>query len=293
MSKNLVEKGNLGQPLMLYNRSKQRSIDLSRKLPAGTTEVVESVGDGVAKADVIFICLANDAAVSETIETALQGDVRGKLFIDSSTLHPDTTEKIAEAVVARGAEFVAAPVFGPPAAADAGQLVAVVAGPRSSVERAQPYFKGVTARGEIVMSDEPCGKASVLKLTGNSFILNMIEQLAEGHVLAEKSGLGTKYLHGFLELVFPGPYVAYSSRMLGGDYYRRDEPLFAVDLARKDARHAMNLAEAAGTRLLNAEVADAHLAKVKEHAGERGDLAGIYGAVRQEAGLKFENGAQA
>lgn len=37
------------------------------------------------------------------------------------------------------------------------------------------------------------------------------------------------------------------------------------------------------------EVGDAHLAAVKEHMGARGDIAGIYGAVRQEAGLKFEN----
>lgn len=38
------------------------------------------------------------------------------------------------------------------------------------------------------------------------------------------------------------------------------------------------------------EVADAHLKQVKEHSGEKGDIASIYGAVRLEAGLKFENG---
>jgi 3-hydroxyisobutyrate dehydrogenase-like beta-hydroxyacid dehydrogenase len=77
--------------------------------------------------------------------------------------------------------------------------------------------------------------------------------------------------------------------MLSGDYHKREEPLFAVDLARKDARHAMALAKAAGTRLKDVEVGDAHLEMVKKHKGEAGDIAGIYGAVRQEAGLKFEN----
>ena len=37
------------------------------------------------------------------------------------------------------------------------------------------------------------------------------------------------------------------------------------------------------------EVADEHLADVQKHMGSRGDIAGIYGAVRQEGGLKFEN----
>ena len=50
--------------------------------------------------------------------------------------------------------------------------------------------------------------------------------------------------------------------MTSGDYHKREEPLFAVDLARKDAGHAMALAKAAGTQIKAAEIADAHLAQV-------------------------------
>lgn len=290
MCKNLVEKGNLDRPLLLYNRTKQRSVELSEKLAAGKTEVVDSIAAGVAKADVIFIILSKDDVVEAAADEILRaGDVAGKLIVECSTIHPDTTSRLAQRFTSRGADFVAAPVFGAPAMAEAGQLISVLAGPKAAVQRARPYFKGVMARGEIDMSDEPYEKALQLKLIGNSFILNMVEQLAEGHVLAEKSGLGTQYLHQWVENMFPGPYAAYSTRMLSGDYHRREYPLFAVDLARKDASHAMSLAKASGTRLRNLEVADEHLAQVKEHAGELGDIAGIYGAVRKEAGLKYEN----
>ncbi|KAL2255330.1 hypothetical protein VTK26DRAFT_3590 [Humicola hyalothermophila] len=290
MCKNLVEKGDLDQPLLVYNRTKQRSIELQEKLPTGKVEVVDSIADGVAKADIIFTILSKDDVVEAAADEILQaGEVRGKLIVECSTIHPSTTARLAKTFVDRGAEFVSAPVFGAPAMADAGQLIGVLAGPKTSVQRARPYFKGVMARAEIDMSDEPYEKALQLKLIGNSFILNMVEQIAEGHVLAEKSGLGTKYLHGWIESMFPGPYAAYSTRMLTGDYHRREYPLFAVDLARKDAGHARSLASASGTRLQNLEVADAHLAQVKEHAGERGDIAGIYGAVRKEAGLPYEN----
>lgn len=34
---------------------------------------------------------------------------------------------------------------------------------------------------------------------------------------------------------------------------------------------------------------DKHFEAVKEHMGERGDIAGVYGAIRKEAGLPFEN----
>lgn len=291
MCKNIVEKADLDQPLILFNRTKQTAVELSTRLQEGKTEVADSVQDGVSKADIIFTCLANDAAVEAVVAEALKVSVKGKLIVDCSTIHPDTTEKLAKLVVEAGGEFVAAPVFGAQAVAEAGQLIGVLAGPKASIDKVRPFFKGVMARAEIVMADEPCRQATALKVIGNTFILNMVEQLAEGHVLAEKTGLGTKYLHTFVETFFPGPYAAYSGRMVSGDYYRRDPPAFAVDLARKDAGHAKSLASAAGVTLHNVETGDNHLKTVKELRGPKGDLAGIYGAVRHEAGLPYENDA--
>jgi len=77
--------------------------------------------------------------------------------------------------------------------------------------------------------------------------------------------------------------------MASGDYYQREHPAFAVDLARKDAGHALDLAKSAGVKMKAVEVADEHLRQVKEERGATGDLAGIYGAVRKESGMSFEN----
>lgn len=290
MAKNIAEKAKLDSPLLLYNRTKQRATDLSAKTPPGTTEVADSLETAVAQSDIIFICLANDAAVTQTVDAITAADISGKVFIDCSTIHPDTTEAVAGKLTSRGAEFVACPVFGAPAMADAGVLVPVPAGPRAAVDKVRPYLEGVTARAVIDMSDEPWRKASTLKLVGNTFILNMVEQVAEGHVAAEKTGLGTQYTHRFIELLMPGIFPAYSNRMLSGDYWKREEPLFHVDLARKDAGHALKIARDSGAKLPNVETADRHLEMVQKHSG-KGDIAGIYGAVRQDAGLKFENEA--
>ncbi|KAI9054663.1 hypothetical protein LZ554_001815 [Drepanopeziza brunnea f. sp. 'monogermtubi'] len=289
MCKNLVDKGQLDKALLIYNRTEKRATDLSKSLPSGKSTVASSVGEVVSKSDIIFTCVGDDDAINATIDFALEGDANGKLFVDCSTVHPDTTEGLAKKITAAGASFVACPVFGAPAMAESGQLVCVLAGPKESVEKVKPYCKGVMGRANVDFSDQPVGKATLLKVIGNTFVLNMVEMLSEGHVLAEKSGLGNENLHQFIETMFPGPYAAYSTRMLSGDYHKREEPLFAVDLARKDARHAMALAKSAGTRMHGVEVADEHLKQVKDHKGEKGDIAAIYGAVRKEAGLKFEN----
>jgi hypothetical protein len=62
-----------------------------------------------------------------------------------------------------------------------------------------------------------------------------------------------------------------------------------VDLAIKDVKHAMELATSSGAKLPGMEIALGHLESVKEHQGKTGDIAGIYGAVRKESGLPFEN----
>lgn len=51
----------------------------------------------------------------------------------------------------------------------------------------------------------------------------MIETVAEGLVLAEKSNLGKDNLHKFIQAIFPGPFTLYSQRMISGDYYNREE----------------------------------------------------------------------
>ena len=109
MCKNLVEKGNLDKPLIIYNRTQQRAEELNAKLPSGKSTVASSLDEAVSKSDMIFTCLGDDAAVKDTITSALKGSVKGKLFVDCSTVHPDTTNMLAESIDGHGAEMVACP----------------------------------------------------------------------------------------------------------------------------------------------------------------------------------------
>lgn len=292
MCKNIVQKANLDKPLVVYNRSKDRATALVEEVAAaGKAVVADSVVAGVAQADIVWMMLSNDAVVESVFDEVLSSgaNLEGKLFIQSATIHPDATERLAAKVETRGALFLAAPVFGAPAMAQSGQLVGVLSGSAAAVDRALFLFKGVTSRHDILLRDVPVSHASLLKVIGNTFVFNMVEQLAEGHVLAEKTGLGTDPLHQLMQAMFPGPYAAYSERMVSGQYYTLERPLFAVDLARKDIGYALGLGAKVGVPLQNAQTADAHLVQVKAHDGETGDVAAIYGAVRQEAGLPYEN----
>ena len=225
MAKNIAEKGDLAKPLILFNRTKAKADELASKLASGKAVTSDDLKNVVAKSDLIFTCVGNDQAIEDTYWNALTPgtSAAGKTFVEMSTVAPETTTKLAKMIEASGAGFVACPVFGPPAAAWGGQLVPVVAGPPAEVEKVKPYLDGVIAKAVIDFTGQDPSKASLMKLVGNTFVGAMVEALAQGHTMAEKTGLGGANVHQFLEKLFPGPYVGYSNRIVTGDYYKRDE----------------------------------------------------------------------
>lgn len=299
---NLASRGPLnGKPLIVYNRTASRFDDLRSSLaPSDQARVLLAASaEAAAKdADIIFTSFGDDQSVLDMYEKLLggcNGKVEGKLFTETSTVMPETAEKLARKVQEAGGMYVAMPIFGPPAMAKAGTVVVVLAGPASAVARLKPYTDGVISRMTIDLSDEPVGKAALLKIAGNTFILSMVETLAEGLVFAEKTGLGTTNLHKFIECVMGGPFTAYSKRMTEGAYMT-DDPLFSVPLATKDAMHAINLASSSGAPgiLKVTQAIVDHMKKVPEVSGKKAkaaDFTAVYGVVRTEAGLEFDNGS--
>lgn len=51
----------------------------------------------------------------------------------------------------------------------------------------------------------------------------------------------------------------------------------------------LNLANKHGAKLGNIENIDKHFQTVQKEMGSKGDMAGVYGATRVEAGLPFKN----
>jgi 3-hydroxyisobutyrate dehydrogenase-like beta-hydroxyacid dehydrogenase len=107
MTQNLVEKGGLEHPIVLYNRTSARAEEHSAHI--GHSVVALSIEEAITKADIIWSCVQNQDAVAEIFDKATNLDIRGKLFVECSTILPDVTTKISEKVLAAGGEFIAMP----------------------------------------------------------------------------------------------------------------------------------------------------------------------------------------
>lgn len=68
-----------------------------------------TIEDAAKQADIIFMCLGDDAAVNSAVDQILEQNVSGKLIVDCSTVHPDTTNALETRITEKGAEFVGMP----------------------------------------------------------------------------------------------------------------------------------------------------------------------------------------
>ncbi|KAK6207027.1 6-phosphogluconate dehydrogenase [Colletotrichum tabaci] len=292
MSRNLQKFiSSSGAPSLIYtNRTLSRG-DSLRELGAIPAE---TVGEVARKSDVIFSCVSNDAVLQDTANEIIKsGDITNKIYVDCSTVHPDTSAAVSKLITEAGGQFVAAPVFGAAPMAAAGKLIFVTAGPESATSAISLYLTGVMGRSVISMGTDVT-KSSLLKIAGNIVVVSFMEVLSEAHVFAEKTGLGSPVLENMVSDMFGPVLESYSKRITSGSYAPPPDGKagFDVALAMKDLRHALTCAKDAGTRLETCEAALRHMEKAREFEAERPlDSSSMYGAVRLESGLDFYSDA--
>ncbi|KAJ5498137.1 hypothetical protein N7453_007188 [Penicillium expansum] len=277
--------------LRFWNRTASRGAPLEALGAIGC----ESIAQLVAECDLIFISTSDDAALNAIVDQILAvKDIDGKLFVDTTTVHPNTTKETDEKLKNRNASFVAAPVFGATPAAESGTVLMAMAGPSPAIDKLAPFGKGVIARDVMIVSDQP-EKATLLKTLGNFLVAGTMEIVGEAQVLAEKSDLGTGMLEKLLELNFGSLMYSSSRRMTQGVYLPEEgqSPWSNLNLGIKDVQHGISCAQNVGARLKVAEVALENMSRAKDfsdaHGGRPLDSSSGYGVIRQDSGLDFEN----
>ncbi|KAJ5727949.1 hypothetical protein N7493_005769 [Penicillium malachiteum] len=274
--------------LLYSNRTMSRGAPLQAL--GGTPEA--SFDKLVSRCGVIFTMVANDSVLQKLISSAIESGhpLKGKIFVDCSTVHPETVSSVVAQLQAPGASFVSAPVFGGNPIAVDGKLVFAIGGPRSATEIVKPLIQDVMGRKVIECGDDAT-KSSLLKIAGNIVTVNMMEAVGEAQVFAEKTGLGTGPMEELIGEAFGPVAGGYSKRLTTGAYAPPldSRPGFGVSLAIKDANHAMAMAQEQGVQLPGLEISRANMEAAREYGGECLDSSSMYGVLRQKAGLEFWN----
>lgn len=197
--------------LVYSNRTLSRGEPL-RALGGVPSHTFEEV---VKKSNIIFTMVSNDAVLKSLITNTLESGtpVAQKIFIDCSTVHPQTITSVSSQLSAQSASFLCAPVFGGNPVATAGKLVFALAGSTPEVrdKLIKPLIQDVMGRKVIDCGEDPA-KSSLLKIAGNIVTVSLMETVGEAQVFAEKTGLGTDAMEELINEAF-GPIAGgYSKR---------------------------------------------------------------------------------
>jgi 2-hydroxy-3-oxopropionate reductase len=229
---------------------------------AGTTPQ-----DVATQSDVIITMLPDSPQVEQVIlgkAGVLEGLRAGALVIDMSTILPSVARKVTEAVRARGADALDAPVSGGQVGAQNATLTIMVGGAPSAFERAKPIFeklgKNITLVGEA-------GAGQITKAANQIIVGVTIAAVSEALLLAAKAGADPAKVREALMGGFASSRILelHGNRMI----QRTFAPGFKINLHRKDMNIILNTARELGLALpVSASVAELMNGLIANGAGE-------------------------
>ena len=231
-----------GTPLVVWNRTPDRCAALR---DAGA-QVADSVGEVFRQARIVILMMATDTALDAVLgrHTAdFATNVAQHIIVHMGTTSADYSRGLEADIRAAGGQYVEAPVSGSRKPAEAGQLVAMLAGELAAVEEVRPLLKPM-CHETVICGAVPAGL--LMKLSINTFLIPMVTALAEAAHLARSYGLDMKQFQAVLDA---GPMASNVSRVKVDKLVNEDFTVQAsiVDvlknnrLAAEAARHA-NLA---------------------------------------------------
>jgi 3-hydroxyisobutyrate dehydrogenase len=238
-----------GHQVFVYNRSgaKARRFSKSATVTASPKELADNC-------DLVITVVTDFIAVKEVLlgkDGVVKTSNLNLVVADASTISPQQSEQCAQGLRKAGIEMLGMPVMGGPAAAEAGELVPMVAGSRQAFEKVK---KVIEKLGKTFYIGEKDGSANAIKLALNLNIALVASAVSEGILLAEGSGINPSI---FVEVLNSTYFKTGLSEKKGPKMIKNDfSPSFHLKNMLKDLALATDTARAAGITLPQTALAE-------------------------------------
>ncbi len=227
MARNLAK---AGHKLVVYNRSRNAIDELVAESDAFSA--AGSAREVADRAQIVITMLPDSPDVRAVVFDEgglLDAMGEGHLLVDMSTIAPATAIEVSEALTARGARALDAPVSGGDKGAIAGTLSIMVGGEPADFERARPLFE---AMGKTIVHVGGPGAGQMVKACNQIVVAINYAAVSEALVLGAKAGVDPQKI---VEVLSGGLAASRVLEMRGPTMIDHNfQPGFRVDLHRKD-----------------------------------------------------------
>lgn len=255
-------------------------VSLNRSpLPEGLAARVVDGPAAVARESEVVITMLPDTPDVERVMLGeggvAEGIGAGALVVDMSSISPIATARMAQAIRARGAGYLDAPVSGGEVGAKAASLTIMVGGPEAEFERARPLFE-VLGRN-ITLVGEENGAGQTCKIANQIIVALNIAAVAEALVFASKAGCDPARVRQALLGGFAASRVleVHGERMIERSF----DPGFRIRLHQKDLGLALDAARTLGVALPNTATAQELMNACAARGGAEQDHAALVRAL--------------
>ncbi|MFD8548553.1 2-hydroxy-3-oxopropionate reductase [Streptomyces sp. NPDC059649] len=274
-----------GHTVTGWNRSPGRADAL---VAAGGKEA-GSIAEAVRDADVVLTMVPASPqveAVAYGPDGILENARPGTLFIDHSSITPQTSVDLAKVAAGKGIRVLDAPVSGGEAGAVEGVLSIMVGGERADFDAARPVFDAV---GATVVHCGPHGAGQTVKAANQLIVAVNLQALAEAVVFLEKSGVDPAAALEVLGGGLAGSTVL--ARKKDGLLARDFTPGFKLELHHKDMGIVTDAARTVGATLPVGAVAAQLIASAVARGDGALDHSALLRGVELLSGCGREQGA--
>ena len=185
--------------------------------------------------------LANDAAFEEVAGRIVAAARPGTVLVDTSTVSPDVSGRIASLAELASVRYLRAPVSGNPSVVRAGNLTFIVSGERETLDDVAAVIGAIGPTVHHVGDGE---QARIVKLAINLMIAVLAQVMSEALVLGETYGVSRAALLDVMASSAAGaPFVKYKTEPLLRDDF---SATFTTALMEKDIDLVLDAAGEAG-----------------------------------------------
>lgn len=134
-------------PVTVWNRTPARC----EPLQANGAKVASMLADAIAAAEVLVVCLLDDAATRSAFESgdALQ-QLRGKILVQLSTITAEESRAFAGLAAENGCDYLDGSILGYPEMIRAGEGTIVYSGPAEVYESCRAVLESLSGKAQLV-----------------------------------------------------------------------------------------------------------------------------------------------
>ena len=264
-----------------WNRTKAKAAPML-KLGMGWAETPREA----ARASEIVLSIVTDSAAARSVALGENGIIAGlrkdAVYLDMSTISPDTSRAIAAEFSQKGLTMMDAPISGTTLTLGQGKASLMVGGDKTIFERVQLVLLAIGPKVTYIGAQ---GLAVQLKVALNMTLVIEVIGFCEGIALAEKGGVPREIaVDAFLKSVVASPVLNYRAPLILEGHIS-DATYGNVNLQQKDMLLALELGRQLGVPVPLGAAANEMLNACRGLGLDHHDFVTVYEVYRRLGGM--------